>query len=316
MTALKVDVTSAVPGQFLAYNGTKFVNTYGPGIGNVYYVDSGATGAVDDTSHGGSASRPFATLDYAIGRCTANNGDQIHLMPGHAENIASATGCVFDVAGVKVVGHGSGSLRPTLTLTTATTATISITAANVWIENLLVVGNFLNIASAFTVAGTADGLTIKNVETRDTSAVLGALIQFSLATGLTDVTFDGYVHRNGTTLTAPATNVIIAAGTYDRLTMVNCDIQCFTTAAAVSLSAGIGKDCLFLNNRLIQYETGAGLGYALNNSSTGFVDEFVGINLKNTVKAFTGTGVAVGPHCYYSNAVGAYAGLFNYTVDS
>lgn len=315
MTALKVSVDSPMPGQFLASDGTTFVNTYGPGIGNVYYVDSNATGAANDTSHGGSRSRPFATLDYAIGRCTANNGDQIHLMPGHAEDIGSATACVFDVAGVTVIGHGKGLLRPTLSITAAA-GTISITAANVWIENVLVVGNFLNIVTAFTVAGTADGLTIKNVETRDTSAVKGALIQFSLATGLTDVTFDGYVHRNGTTLTAPATNVILAAGTYDRLTMVNCDIQCFTTAAAVGLSAGAGKDCLFLNNRLIQYETGAGLGYALHNSSTGFVDNFVGINLKNTVKAFTGTGVAVGPNVVYSNAVNAYAGLFNYTVDS
>lgn len=284
--------------------------------GDIWFVDSGATYASDAAGYGVNPDYPFATLDYAIGSCTASQGDVIYLMPGHAENIASATGCVFDVAGIKVIGLGQGNLRPTLTLTTAATATISITAANVWIENVLVVGNFLNIASAFTVGTAADGLTIKNVETRDTSAVLGALIQFSLATGLTDVTFDGYVHRNGTTLTAPATNVIIAAGTYDRLTMVNCDIQCFTTAAAVSLSAGIGKDCLFLNNRLIQYETGAGLGYALNNSSTGFVDEFVGINLKNTVKAFTGTGVAVGPRCYYSNAVNAYAGLFNYTIDS
>lgn len=283
--------------------------------GNIWFVDSGATNKSDTAGYGQNPDAPFATLDYAIGNCTASNGDVIYLMPGHAENIASATGCVFDIAGVKVIGLGHGNLRPTLSVTAAA-GTISITAANVWIENVLVVGNFLNIVSTFTVAGTADGLTIKDVETRDTSAVLGALIQFSLATGLTEVTFDGYVHRNGTTLTAPATNVIKAAGTYDRLTMVNCDIQCFTTAAAVELSTAAGKDCLFINNRLIQYETGAGLGYALHNSSTGFVDEFVGINLKNAVKAFTGTGVAVGPHCWYSNAVNAYAGLFNYTIDS
>ncbi len=282
--------------------------------GDIWFVDAGS--GTNSAGFGQNPDSPVASLDYAVGLCTASQGDTIYLMPGHAENIGSATACVLDVAGIKVIGLGTGNLRPTLTLTTATTATISITAANVWLENVLVVGNFLDIASAFTVAGTADGLTIKNVETRDTSAVLGALIQFSLATALPDVTFDGYVHRNGTTLTAPATNVILAAGTYDRLTMVNTDIQCFTTAAAVGLTGGIGKDCLFLHNRLIQYETGAGLGYALHNSSTGFVDDFVGINLKNTVKAFTGTGVAVGPRCYYSNAVNAYAGLFNYTVDA
>ena len=102
----------------------------------------------------------------------------------------------------------------------------------------------------------------------------------------------------------------------DCLNLCNINIQCFTSAAAVDLSTGIGKDCTFENIRLIQYETGSGLGFALHNSSTGFVDNFVGINLKNGVKAFTGTGVAVGPRCYYSNAVNAYAGLFNYTIDS
>ena len=281
--------------------------------GDIWFVDSGS--GTDGAGYGQSPDTPVATLDYAIGLATASQGDTIYLMPGHAENIGSATACVFDKAGIKVIGLGSGGLRSTLTITAAA-GTISITAANVWLENVLVVGNFLNIVSTFTVAGTADGLTIKNVETRDTSVVLGALIQFSLATGLVDVTFDGFIHRNGATLTAPATNVILAAGTYNRLTMRNCDIQCFTTAAAVGLTAGIGLDCLFENIRLIQYETGAGLGFALHNSSTGFVDDFVGINLKNTVKAFTGTGVAVGPRCYYSNAVNAYAGLFNYTVDS
>lgn len=282
--------------------------------GNIRFVGNAVTGATDDDAHGKSPARPFSTINYARSKAGANG--TIYVLPGHDENVASATGCVLSVAGQKIIGIGKGNLRPTLRLTTATTATISITAANVHLENLLVYGNFLNVASAFTVAGTADGLTIKDVETRDTSAILGALIQFSFATGITDVTFDGYVHRNGTTLTAPATNVIVFAGTYDRLTMVNCDIQCFTSAAAVAGTAGIGKDCLFLDNRLVQYETGAGLGYALHNSSTGFVDKFVGVNLKNAVKPFTGTGIAVGPSVVYSNAVNAYAGLFCYTVDS
>ena len=281
--------------------------------GNIRFVGSAVSGATDDAAHGKSPARPYATIDYAVGKVGTNG--TIYVLPGHAENLASATACVLDVAGIKIIGLGSGLLRPTLSITAAA-GTISITAANVWLENLLIVGNFLNIVTAFTVAGTADGLTIKDVETRDTSAILGALIQFSFATGITNVTFDGYIHRNGTTLTAPATNVIVFAGTYDRLTIKNTDIQCFTSAAAVAGSAGIGKDCLFLDNRLIQYETGAGLGYALHNSSTGFVDRFVGVNLKNTVKPFTGTGVAVGPNVVYSNAVNAYAGLFWYTVDS
>lgn len=281
--------------------------------GDVWWVH--ATTGTDGAGYGYNPDQPVATLDYAIGKCTANKGDTIYLMPGHAENIGSATACAIDVAGVRIVGLGQGSLRPTLTITTATTATIAISAANVWIENVLVVGNFLNIASAFTV--TAGGLTVKNVETRDTSVILGALIQFSIATGCHDITFDGYKHVGVTGgLTAPATNVIVCAGTYDRLTIKNSRIHCFTSAAPVALSAGIGYDITLENIRLINTETGAGLGIACHNTSTGFAEDVKVVNLKNNVKGLTGTGLAIGANVNYSNAVNAYAGLFSYTIDS
>jgi hypothetical protein len=281
--------------------------------GSVFWVH--ATTGTDGAGYGQNPDAPFATLDYAIGKCTANKGDVIFLLPGHAENIASATGCAIDVAGVTIIGLGQGTLVPTLSITAAAGATIAISAANVWLENVKVVGNFLNIASAVTV--TAGGLTVKNVKTRDTSIILGALIQWSIATGCADITFDGYDHVGVTGgLTAPATNVILAAGTYDRFTMKNSRIYCFTSAAAVSLSTGIGYDITLENIRLVQSETGAGLGIAVHNTSTGMVEDVTGVVLKNNVKCVTGTGLSVGARVMYSNAVNAYAGLFCYTVDA
>ena len=70
------------------------------------------------------------------------------------------------------------------------------------------------------------------------------------------------------------------------------------------------------NVRLAQAETGAGLGLAFHNSTTGIVENVVSINLKNAVKGVTGTGLSVGQNVVYSNAVNAYAGLFSYTIDS
>jgi hypothetical protein len=279
--------------------------------GNIFWVHSGgsATGGYSPTA-------PITTLDAAVGLCTANQGDVIYLMPGHAESISSATACVLDTAGVKIIGLGQGNDRPTLTIDTATTALISITAASVWLENILIVNNFLDIATSISIAATGDACTLKDIEIRDTSATLGALIGISVATGVSDLTIDGFVYRELTTLTAAATNVILFAGTYDRFQLTNSLIQGFTSAALVDGSAGAGAEIYVENCRIIQAETGAGLGMAFNNSSTGLIENVVSINLKNAVKGVTGTGLSIGQNVVYSNAVNAYAGLFSYTIDS
>lgn len=103
--------------------------------GNVFFVDSGHA-ARRDAANAGTYDKPFATLDYAIGRCTASNGDIIFVAPGHAENISSAAMITADVAGVRIVGLGIGANRPTFTWTNAN-ASIIITAANVSFENIV-----------------------------------------------------------------------------------------------------------------------------------------------------------------------------------
>lgn len=45
------------------------------GNGDVYYVDSGSG---SDSASGKSPERALATLDAAIGKCTANQGDKIY----------------------------------------------------------------------------------------------------------------------------------------------------------------------------------------------------------------------------------------------
>jgi len=282
--------------------------------GAIYWVHAGT--GTDGAGYGRNPDAPLATLDYAIGLCTASKGDVVFCMPGHAENLGSATALTMDIAGVRVVGLGSGALRPTFSITAAA-GTWNITAANCQVENVLILGNYLNIVAAITVAAGATGLTLRNIETRENSVILGALIQISVAALASDLTIDGYKHIGITAgMTAAATNVILCAGAADRFSLTNSRIYCFTSAAAVALSAAASKDIVLENIRLIQYETSAGLGIACHNSTTGFVENVVGVNLCNTVKPVTGTGLAVGANVRYSNAVNAYAGLYCYTVDS
>lgn len=115
-----------------------------------------------------------ATIDAAVGLCTASSGDTIFVLPGHTETVSTATALALDVAGINIVGLGYGTMRPTITLDTATTATIGVTAANIRIKNIIVVANYADIVSAFTL-GNAPGFTLEDVEIRDTSAILNFL---------------------------------------------------------------------------------------------------------------------------------------------
>lgn len=105
--------------------------------GDIWFVDSGHAQASDSVGAGRNPDRPFATIDYAIGQCTADNGDVIYVMPGHAETVSAAAGIDFDVAGVKVIGLGSGAARPTVTMS-AVASTIHFDAIGSWLENVLV----------------------------------------------------------------------------------------------------------------------------------------------------------------------------------
>ena len=129
--------------------------------GNVFWVDSTA----GSNGNKGTYERPFATIDYAVGRCTANKGDIIMVKPGHTETVTAAAGLDLDVAGIAIVGLGSGSNRPTVNFTTATTADMDVDAANITIYNLLFTGGIDALAGPIDV--NAADFSFINCETRD-----------------------------------------------------------------------------------------------------------------------------------------------------
>lgn len=103
------------------------------GSGKIFVVGSGSVKNLSmlqelfDVDIDG-VSRFFSTIDAAISACTANAGDVIYVMPGHIEAVTS-TSIACDIAGVTIIGLGSGSLKPTLTFG-ATDSRINVTAAN------------------------------------------------------------------------------------------------------------------------------------------------------------------------------------------
>lgn len=140
--------------------GIPILNTYG---GNVIWVSSGS-GLRGD----GTFTRPYTDLDTAVGNCTADNGDIIMVKAGHAESLTADSAVDIDVAGVSVVGLGTGEDRPTFTFTTAATADFKLAAANVTVQNLLFKAGIDALTGPIEVS--ADDCAIVDCEYRDDDA--------------------------------------------------------------------------------------------------------------------------------------------------
>lgn len=192
----------------------------------------------------GTFEAPFATLDYAIGRCVADRGDIIFVKPGHAESIPDATTILADVAGVAIIGLGRGTKRPTFTFTTANTAKIPVSAANVLFSNIVFVNNFADIATNFLLT-VAPGFTVDNCEFRDTSAILNAL---TVVTTTVSVDADDLSFTNNRVIslgTTAATTAIKIVGTINKLTI--CD-NYFSRAAISNTPVILAHAALVVSN--------------------------------------------------------------------
>lgn len=139
--------------------------------GKVFWVNNStvlpANGIGGSDGNDGTYLRPFSSIDYAIGRCTASRGDIIMVMPGHIEAV-TASSLTLDVAGVAIIGLGEGDLRPKFNFG-ATTSTIIWSAANCSMKNMVLVSTIDSVVAGITLSGA--GATI-DLETRDTSAAI------------------------------------------------------------------------------------------------------------------------------------------------
>lgn len=215
----------------------------GPTTGNAFYVHAG-TGS-DSAGAGRSPEAPFASLDYAFGsHLAASNGDRVYLLPGHTETYTT-TGTKFtgDVAGVRVIGLGHGSQRPTFTFS-HTGAKFDITANGVTLENILFVTGIDSVVTFATISG-AD-CSIINCETRDTTDI--EVITDFTVTG-DRLTVKG-LFKNG--YTGGNANVrVLSLNGVDRaliegcrfITKVTTAVIGFVTTACTAINI---KDCVFL----------------------------------------------------------------------
>lgn len=224
-----------------AYNSAIFQKTAAQ---KVIYVDSN-TGTDSATRSGEDIRSPFATIDYAVNKCTANNLDTILVLPLHAETVTSAI--TLDTAGVSVIGLKNGNRKPLITCGAAAdgvtitaancefgdidftlsidavTAHINIAGAKAYVHGCSHIGSITdcNSVNVYTITADGDDAQVEDIKIYNTVVeVVGAIL------------FEG-----------AATNI-----TMDRIRVY--DTIGFTNGAIYDAAAATGvllRDCLFMN---------------------------------------------------------------------
>lgn len=209
------------------------VNQFGLTAGNVLYVHNSGT----STGPGSTPSTAYSTIDAAYSAATASQGDTIVVLPGHAESITGAAGIACDLAGVRIVGVGDGRQRPVITFTTATAASLDITAAANVIENLVFVCG-IDAQTAMINISAAD-CVIKNCEFQLADATYQAAVGI-LTTDAADrlIVMGNYFHGAGDTTAQIAISLV--GGDDLRITNNVCQGYYGTTGAIQSATtAGV-----------------------------------------------------------------------------
>lgn len=205
--------------QGLIVQGMPILNSY---PGRVFWVDSNN----GSDSNRGTFARPFASLMGAQAVIQSQPApiwkDFLMVKPGHRETISAARSTVttansfsLDVSGLTIVGLGTGTDRPKLTLDTTNAATLNVTGSDVTLQNFQIGANFLNIDAAITVGGSTAGTGNASV-----TASISGLVMTVTAVG------SGYLYPGstlssstsgfvaGTKIIAQLTGTTGGAGTY------------------------------------------------------------------------------------------------------
>lgn len=281
--------------------------------GSRFFVHSGT--GTNGSGYGRNPDAPCATIDYAIGLCTANKGDIIYVMPGHAESIATATALIADIAGITILGIGWGSLIPTITLGTATTATVSVTAADVKMKNIKLISDLADVAAGITASNAADGLVVEDCWLTDGGLTKELVIGVSLAAGCDNVLIIN--NRFNTTVSAETggcASAVKLAGASNNSRIIHNYMHGHFTAAAIDGATAASTSIYIEDNHIMQIDTGAGKGIDLHASTSGAVIRNLVCNLKDATDGIVAAGCLVAEN-YGSNAAGA-SGLIKPAVDS
>lgn len=235
--------------------------------GNVYFVSS-ITGS--NGNSGRQAGMPLASMSQAVTMARASMGDVVIVMPGHTETVSAAGGLALSKAGVYFAGMGFGADRPTITFTTATTATMTLTAASNTLDNFIFTQTFDAITSPLVVS--AANVTLKNsyFMTANASAQAVQMVLTTAAANNLVITNNRFI---GTADAGSTSAITIVGG--DNINITDNDfIGAYTTSVgAIQGLTTLTTNIVVRRNSIINRTASATKGIALLTGSTGVIVE-------------------------------------------
>lgn len=259
--------------------------------GNVFFV---MVGGVDTAGHGLHPDDPFATIDFAIGQCTASQGDTIFVMPNHAEAISAAAGIDADVAGISIIGLGEGVNRPIITLDTLTTTDIDIDAAGITFKNLIFTANFADIAVCIDV--NADDFTIEDCHFKATATNMNFLVEIQAGTANQS---DRIRVHNCTALAIDASNThfINFPAAEDECEVIGCRLIGDWGTMAIG-GDGVITFCVITDNVIYNAASTSDAMVNLPATATGIVVRNLGAGAAVQANGFTATACVIAQNYY------------------
>ena len=257
--------------------------------GKIYFVDDSGS----DDGEGTDPAAPLATWDAAFGKCTANQGDIIVLMPGHAEAISAAAGVDADVAGVRSVGLGVGVERPTITFDTIISVDIDIDAAGITFENIVFSANFADITAAIDV--NANDFTMINCHFQATAVDMNFLI--CIQDHLTTSDRIKILNCSSKLVDASDTHFINFAGVGDGHEVRGCTLIGDWGTMCIG-GAGVITFCVITDNIIYNATTTVDACVNLAATATGIVMRNMGCGGAAQANGFTATACAIAENYY------------------
>lgn len=285
--------------------------------GKVFWVSNSTVladkGISGSNGNDGSYLRPWASINYAVTQCTAGRGDVIMVKPGHVETVATAAGLAIGKSGVAIVGLGSGDLRPKINLT-ATASTVTITAANCSLYNLLFTGGIDAIVSMIVIS--AADVTLDTCELRD---VTGQMTDGILTTAAANrLSILNHTHKGDT---AAGTNAAIAIVGGDRIEITINVMDGNFAVGGIDVRTTATSN-LFVHDVKRFYTRNSADIFLVDTitASTGQIGPNINLrltdNAANITEAITGATFVVQDPVYVVNLAGEKGMLINWTAST
>lgn len=241
-----------------------------------------------------------ATLAAGLARCRSGAGDAVVVLPGHTENVTTATDLSANlVADTKIVGLGRGASMPTFTWTLAAGQWL-LNKANLEISGLrLALTGADEITKAINITSAADGIMYGCDIIVASGASNNAAIAIEFGTACDRFEFTR--NRVRGSVAGPPTNLMLVAGVSDGLRITDNDIAAAVSVVSVGCinitAAATGLRILRNNihHRLASSETGISAGavacegIVANNYisvEAGGISDYIELNAASLLRCF------------------------------